>query len=292
MFGLFSKRRTNRVQAPATRDMVMKTVSDAGGFDFGVIWQPSLGQGTILLAGETSFSLEDIAAWRRVASTVIGVTVISTIVVSGEDPAITYAFVTFDAEKKSCDDFLTWLAKQVVQVYSPEELEIMWWPQDAESVTRHACTLWAPDSDPVFPPVAQTLVEHYDIIQCDQVYRVAFEILLSTDAAEDFVQEFEDIVSTSMLQDGEKIHFVEIVRPLDPTFVLDDAGFPFRRDGIIVLSAPSSEQVEDFTTDLVASLSPRTRLHLTRLFGRQHIGVLLAGGVPAYGWQLTSTFVK
>ena len=151
MFGLFSKRRTNRVQAPATRDMVMKTVSDAGGFDFGVIWQPSLGQGTILLAGETSFSLEDIAAWRRVASTVIGVTVISTIVVSGEDPAITYAFVTFDAEKKSCDDFLTWLAKQVVQVYSPEELEIMWWPQDAESVTRHACTLWAPDSDPVFP---------------------------------------------------------------------------------------------------------------------------------------------
>lgn len=97
---------------------------------------------------------------------------------------------------------------------------------------------------------------------------------------------------SSELRDGEEIHFVELLRPTDPIYLeYHEDAQRYRLDGVVVISSTSHDQCEDFATDLVNSLSAHARVRLTRLFGRQHIGVLLAGGLPAYGWQHNEVFV-
>ena len=293
MFGIFS-RRDVRVQAAVTQGMQLKTIRDTGGYEFGVIWEPTLRQGSVLLKGEESFTLADIAMWRDLICTIEGVQVIATIwsAYSNIETHIPRMLVTFDAGGRKCDDFLTWLAKRLVYVYSPDQMELMWWPQEAEKVKEYASALWSPDSKPKFPPIAELLKERHSAIQCDSAYRLAFEVLLTASMSEDIVQEFEQLVLSSELRDGEEIHFVELLRPTDPIYLeYHEDAQRYRLDGVVVISSTSHDQCEDFATDLVNSLSAHARVRLTRLFGRQHIGVLLAGGLPAYGWQHNEVFV-
>jgi len=190
MFGIFS-RRDVRVQAAVTQGMQLKTIRDTGGYEFGVIWEPTLRQGSVLLKGEESFTLADIAMWRDLICTIEGVQVIATIwsAHSNIETHIPRMLVTFDAGGRKCDDFLTWLAKRLVYVYSPDQMELMWWPQEAEKVKEYASSLWSPDSKPKFPPIAELLKERHSAIQCDSAYRLAFEVLLTASMSEDIVQE-------------------------------------------------------------------------------------------------------
>lgn len=287
--GLFSKQRL-KAQAVVTRGMSLETVTDTGGYEFGVIWQPDQQQGSVVLCGDESFSLEVVHQWRHSVCAMDQVVVV--MVVWSAD-AVPRVVVTFDAAGKKRDDFLTWLAVRLLEVYSPSELDVMWWPQTAEKITTYASSLWAPDSPPAFPPFAQHFEEQHNWIGCDQTYRVAFDVLLSGARGEEIASEIEQLVLSSELDSSEQVHFVEIARPIDPVILNQnpDAAL-FRRTGVIVLSADNAERCEDFISDLVASLSARARVRITRLYGRQHVGVLLAGGVPVYGWQHSDVFVK
>ena len=287
--GLFPKKRL-KAQAVVTRGMSLETVTDTGGYEFGVIWQPEQHQGSVVLFGDESFSPEVVHQWRQ---SVCAMDQVLVVMVVWSADAVPRVVVTFDAAGKKRDDFLTWLAVRLLDFYSPSELDVMWWPQTAENITAYASSLWAPASPPVFPPFAEDLEEHHNWIGCDQTYRVAFDVLLSGVWGEEIATEIEGLVLSSSLESSEQAHFVELARPIEPVILEDNPGVqPFRRTGVILLSADNAEQCEDFISDLVASLSARARVRITRLFGRQHLGVLLAGGVPVYGWQHSDGFVR
>lgn len=286
-----SYRRTTKVQAAVTKNMALASVRDVGGYEFGVIWQPQFRQGSILLAAEEGLSRDMRDTWRSIICGLDSVVAVTTIMSSGGTDT-PYAVVTFDSADYKRDDFLTWLAIRLVPVYSPESLDAMWLPQSPSAITAYASSLWAPDSGPVFPPVAQSLQENHLSIQCDRTHRIAFGVLLDEHHATDIVQALEDVVATSEPASGETIHFVHITRPLELQHRDQSSLLGFRGTGVIVLSASSLEQCEDFAADFISSLSAHTRLRLTRLFGRQHLGVLLAGGLPTYGWQHSDVFVR
>ena len=94
------------------------------------------------------------------------------------------------------------------------------------------------------------------------------------------------MVVSASLGVGESMYVVEVVRPTDSLYrVQYPEADRFRRSGIIVLSAESDVGLEGFAAEMIARISVRSRLRLSRLYGRQYLGVLLAAGIPVYGWQ-------
>ena len=237
--------------------------------------------------GDEDTTREEVDQWLVHISSVERVVVATVMTVAGVDGGVPRFMVTFDMSGLSRDEFLTLVAKRLsVLCYSPDEVEIMWHVQSVDDVAGYASSVWAPSSKVVFPPFADELVEGPRSIVCDGVARVVFEVNAHDAAGLAALEEIRRLVVSASLGVGESMYVVEVVRPTDSLYrVQYPEADRFRRSGIIVLSAESDVGLEGFAAEMIARISVRSRLRLSRLYGRQYLGVLLAAGIPVYGWQ-------
>ena len=280
-------RRSKDVQVPVLRGVELVEVVDIGGYRVGVMMQSVLHQSTVVVRGDEDTTREEVDQWLVHISSVERVVVATVMTVAGVDGGVPRFMVTFDMSGLSRDEFLTLVAKRLsVLCYSPDEVEIMWHVQSVDDVAGYASSVWAPSSKVVFPPFADELVEGPRSIVCDGVARVVFEVNAHDAAGLAALEEIRRLVVSASLGVGESMYVVEVVRPTDSLYrVQYPEADRFRRSGIIVLSAESDVGLEGFAAEMIARISVRSRLRLSRLYGRQYLGVLLAAGIPVYGWQ-------
>ena len=280
-------RRSKDVQVPVLRGVELVEVVDIGGYRVGVMMQSVLHQANVVVRGDEDTTREEVDLWLVHISSVERVVVATVMTVAGVDGGVPRFMVTFDMSGLSRDEFLTLVAKRLsVLCYSPDEVEIMWHVQSVDDVAGYASSVWAPSSKVVFPPFADELVEGPRSIVCDGVARVVFELNAHDAAGLAALEEIRRLVVSASLGVGESMYVVEVVRPTDSLYrVQYPEADRFRRSGIIVLSAESDVGLEGFAAEMIARISVRSRLRLSRLYGRQYLGVLLAAGIPVYGWQ-------
>ena len=280
-------RRSKDVQVPVLRGVELVEVVDIGGYRVGVMMQSVFHQATVVVRGDEDTTREEVDQWLVHISSVERVVVATVMTVAGVDGGVPRFMVTFDMSGLSRDEFLTLVAKRLsVLCYSPDEVEIMWHVQSVDDVAGDASSVWAPSSKVVFPPFADELVEGPRSIVCDGVARVVFEVNAHDAAGLAALEEIRRLVVSASLGVGESMYVVEVVRPTDSLYrVQYPEADRFRRSGIIVLSAESDVGLEGFAAEMIARISVRSRLRLSRLYGRQYLGVLLAAGIPVYGWQ-------
>ena len=272
---------------PGWRGVELVAGVDIGGHRGGGMMQSVLHQATVVVRGDEDTTREEVDQWLVHISSVERVVVATVMTVAGVDGGVPRFMVTFDMSGLSRDEFLTLVAKRLsVLCYSPDEVEIMWHVQSVDDVAGYASSVWAPSSKVVFPPFADELVEGPRSIVCDGVARVVFEVNAHDAAGLAALEEIRRLVVSASLGVGESMYVVEVVRPTDSLYrVQYPEADRFRRSGIIVLSAESDVGLEGFAAEMIARISVRSRLRLSRLYGRQYLGVLLAAGIPVYGWQ-------
>jgi hypothetical protein len=277
--------KSTKTHVPILKGLTITQVRDVGGFDIGVMWQSQFKQASVLLEGpfDTVSDYELLGLWRTHMAEKSIVGSISTIA----QPICTgmpmYALITFLTPGMPKDEAETLVAKEISDCYAPYTVDITWNPLSLLDVAEYSSTIWAPNTENVeFPPLAEQVQESLTSITCDDVTRIVYDVL-EDDAIN---QEINSLVSTGILRDFEEVYRIEVNRLTTDAFrESEKTARLFRRSGILVIETEDENSCEQLASEIIGALSPKARLRISRMIGRQHLGALLAAGIPAYGWQ-------
>ena len=269
--------------------MRLSSVRDSAGFDFGVVIQSKLNQTSVLLEAEQhDLSLPELTEWQDSTGWCEELRATAVIVHFGQETRSAQAVVSFSTDTTISKDehsALASLAVQLPAIYAPAEQSWVWLQQDKEQLQRSAQRTWsAGTSELVFPPVAESFSETPRTVSCNDKTFITFE--MESPVNDDYTEINNLCTVLSSLRGEEEISFIRIARPTDPTYLDAHPDSPRTRTAhLVVIAAADRQEAEACAMELIFALHPRTRLRLHRLLGRQRLGVLLAGGLPAYGWQ-------
>ncbi|AKK07396.1 hypothetical protein CMUST_15535 (plasmid) [Corynebacterium mustelae] len=271
-------KRKKVVRYPAVSSLSLVSVRDAAGFDVGVVWQPGFAQGTIQCSVE-GFSRARVQRWVERVCAVDGVLVVG--VSRSNCDASVQGWVTVDTGKAKQDDFLVALAIKAPSLYAPQD-DLVWVPADKNAVIERVNRVVAPSGELVFPPQVQVVDESVESVMLAEESLVVFEVM-----AQDDVGVVEEIVGVcEAVREFVVVRWVELFRPADPAYVEQHADVvPYRRSMVLVISGDTATECEQAVSVVLGMVSARARLRITRLWGRQHMGVFLSAGLPVYGWQ-------
>lgn len=266
------------VRYPAVSSLSLVSTKDAAGFDVGVIWQPEHGQATIQCS-VFGFSSQQVQQWVKRVSRVDGVVVVG--VARSNQDLLVQAWVTVDTGRLKQDDFLVALAIKAPSLYAPCD-ELVWTPSDEEAIIRRVNRVIAPEGKWVFPPQTQGMEEQTGSVLCAEESMVVFEVVGQSDPV--VVEEI--IGACEAVREHALVRHVELFRPTDPAFLEQHADAPaYRKSMLVIVSGETFKECEHAVGMVLGLVSARTRLRMTRLRGRQHLGVFLLAGLPVYGWQ-------
>ncbi|PRQ11439.1 hypothetical protein C1Y63_06205 [Corynebacterium sp. 13CS0277] len=285
---------------PETKGLSLHEIRDAAGFDLGLIVDTPFHQATLVLqAADGLLELHEKDTWLDLVcgadatQGVLAASIISTFC-GGDEPD--YSFITFRTSaaevKKDLTGFLTSIAVKAPGLYAPEDYEYSWLPLDATRVTELANS-YLVDADAVqlFPPAAMTGELHAEYIKHAGRYSVVFEIDSNDAAGAEAFREVHDVLCASEMP--ESLRLIRTARPTHSQYrqVHPDVA-PSRTSSLLVVTGEELDIVDAIVAEILAVLSPRARLRLLRLTGRQHLGLLQASCLPVYGWQNQKTFTR
>ncbi|WP_157108876.1 hypothetical protein [Corynebacterium aquilae] len=285
---------------PETKSLSLHTIRDAAGFDLGLIVDSQFHQATMVLQADNGLlELDEKDTWLDLVCEadatqgVLAASCVSTFC-GGDEPD--YSFITFRTSaaevKKDLTGFLTSIAVKAPGLYAPEGYEYSWLPLDAQRVTDLAnAHLVADDAERVFPPASMTGRLHADHLHHAGRYSVVFEIDSNDAAGAEAFAEVHAVLCASEMP--EALRLIRTARPTHAQYrqVHPDVA-PSRTSSLLVVTGDELAIVDGIIGQILAVLSPRARLRLLRLTGRQHLGLLQASCLPVYGWQNQKTFTR
>lgn len=272
------------------RSLKLERVTDTAGFEAGVIVDQAKSQvsfGLVIEKTEPTFGqLDEWLAYVAQMENVVAVSVQQTFSLT----LPTRALVTFQHEmvKKDVKQYLSDLALVLPSLYAPVDLPMIdWMPLDDEALRLIAASFWAPDGESSFPPVAE-ISAGFKQINNNGIFSCSFEIDTNGEQGQRVFDQIQETLASA--SEPVPMTLVQVFRPTDPDYweAHPDAGAG-RKFALLVVQEETNDALEEIVAAFFASIDAFCRLRVHRLYGRHHLGLLLAAGLPVYGWAETNT---
>ncbi|AHI22059.1 hypothetical protein [Corynebacterium vitaeruminis] len=268
---------------PLVRKMTLETVRDLRGFPVGVLISPTHNEASVALRVDNP-AAATVGAWRQWEHDVAeDETVIATCLsVSASEVLL---WVTFEStgktERKDSGEFLTRIARALPAAYdAADTLALAATPLDADQLTKMIALAVGSGDDDVFPPLIRQLSEHAGAVATDMQFTASFEI--GEIAAEpDF---FTTVIDTGLGLADAAQDLATVRVGLWSRTAANEADSP-RVVGVVSISALDGPTVDDLSEAMISQFSPKQRLRVRRLWGRQAIAALASLGCGVLAWQ-------
>lgn len=275
--------RRELVAYPLVRKMRLETVRDLRGFQVGVLISPTHNEASVALHLENP-AAATVGAWRQWEHDVTeDETVIATCLsVSASE---TLLWVTFEStgklERKDTGEFLTRIARALPAAYdAADALSLSATPLNSDQITKMIAVAVGSGEQDVFPPVIRQLSEHAGAVATDMQVTASFEIGEITDDSEFFTS----VIDAAMAVADDALDLATVRVGLWSRTAVGRNESP-RVVAVVSLSCLDGQTVDDLSQALLAELTPKQRLRVRRLWGRQAMATLASLGCGVLGWQ-------
>lgn len=273
---------------PVLGGLALSRSHDTGGFELGVIVDKPRRQATIACRWDSTEPVaeKDKTAWTDAVSPLNNVVAVTTVAAVSPQGSHTRALVTMKSTgdmRRDLDGVLAEVALAAPDFYAPAGLGWYLLPLTPAEVTEWARSTVGAEGKS-FPPQPAEFAEFQRYLRVAGSVCVAFELDTTGDIAASGLAELSALVAYSTAE--ETITVAQIARPTDPRYLEAHPDTPTSRSSaIITITGADREAAESCADELIAALSPRTRIRLHRLLGRQHLGLCISAGLPVFGWQ-------